>query len=320
MKSVTNKAIINYLLGKPAPHSEDDFLAECFSSDETAERFEMVRDALIESYLRGDLPAEDRKQFENHFLSDPQNLELIDFSKKLRGHLAENKQLEVAARVKTKKKFFSSGKLIAAGAAFATLLLGFLLWQSVLNNLNENGAPSARQINPAQQERIDAPTVSVTDSTPPIVEKTIESSPTPVAIPKRIPKINIPVKLPKISLRTVLPFALRAVAKSDAPEEVLKINKQIRQVELKTADPSEEFKDSEFTSYRVKIQKGVEKPVFDKTYKPLPSGGKGKIAVRVPARKFRNSKYRFIISGIDKNGKEQDLEATERFFNVKREK
>lgn len=83
------KSIWNYLLGRTPATEEFDFLLEVFGSDESAELYEMVRDDLIEEYLRGNLSTRDRVSFENHFLENPLHRDLLKFSKMLRELLAK---------------------------------------------------------------------------------------------------------------------------------------------------------------------------------------------------------------------------------------
>lgn len=89
MTSITEKEILAYLLGKLTDDFDKDwdFTVRCFSSDENTELFEMVRDDLIEIYLRGHLPEKEKLLFESYFLRDTFNLELFNFSKMLRDHL-----------------------------------------------------------------------------------------------------------------------------------------------------------------------------------------------------------------------------------------
>jgi hypothetical protein len=313
MKTVTNKAIINYLLGENASHlSGDEFLAECFSSDENAEKFERVRDDLIESFLRGNLSKEDEKRFENHFLSDPQNRDLVEFSKDLRAHLLANKQqLEAAAGGKTEKKSFSPGSLlIPAGALAGLLLVSFLAWQFVVNYTGNQ----ISEVKPTPVPSI-ALQISPTASTQPTIEPAPEISSAPTVKPTETPKINPPAAPPNAPESVVMTFVLPLIGKGNDAEKVLKINRQTKQVNLQTAKP---FK--EFPSYQVKVQKDGEPPFFDKNFEKFPTVGNGQIIVNVPAENFNNGKHRFIIFGVNPDGTTEELKGTERFFTVERQK
>lgn len=88
----------NYFLGDLSPEDEFDFLVKCFESDESAEKYEIERDDLIESYLDDDLSARDRKKFERHFLSFCCHQEHFYFLKLLRQILNENEKLAELAQ------------------------------------------------------------------------------------------------------------------------------------------------------------------------------------------------------------------------------
>lgn len=310
MRSITDKEIINYLLGRVATDREDDFLAKCFSSDENAEKFESVRDALIEKHLRGDLSGEDKSRFENHFLNEPQNSESVNFSKRLRGILADNKQLAAAAMTQTEKKPFSLGSVLVPATAFGVLLLGaFLVWQLALKNTESEIV----EVKPTPIPSV-APQVSPTIPTSPNVDPTPSTNPTPSGKTFESPKPNTPATPTlKTAEKSVLAFTLPLIGKGNEAA-VLKIEKPTKQVNLQTAKP---FK--EFPAYRVEIQKDAEVS-FRNNFEKFSTNAKGQIVVKIPAENLKSGKNRFIIFGINKDGTIEELIGTERFFAVERNK
>lgn len=304
------KAIINYLLGQIEADKENDFLVECFSNDENSEKFERVRDDLIENYLRGDLSKEDERQFENHFLADLQNLELYKFSKKMRAHLAENTQLETAVRTSAEKKSFQFGSWLVPAAMFGALLIAaFFIWQTALKKTE----PEIAEVRPTPMPTVEtqvSPAISVLLAT----EPTPSTSPKPTIKPSETPKTNIPVApTPKVAERAFLAFNLPLISKGNNKENVLKINNQIKQVGLQTSKP---FKD--FPGYQVQIQSNNQVS-WQRNFEKFPTKGKGQIVVNIPAENFKEGKHRFIIFGLNKDGTVQELKGTERFFAVEKE-
>lgn len=323
MKTVTNKAIIDYLLGRLSAENENNFLAECFSSDENAERFEMVREDLIENYLRGNLSNDDQARFQEHFLKDEQNSKLFEFSEMLRNHLKNDKQLAVLAKQEKTKKSFSPVRLLVPIGGFAALLIGAIfIWQALSKNSGQEIAkveptptpvsqPTNLQMSPSPVPSV-TPAQIATPSPNPIVSQSPKMSPTPK--PNETPKPAVAeTPTPKAPENPILAFALPLMAKGD-DDKILKITKQTKEVILQTPRP---FK--EFPSYRVSILKDG-KELFSRDFEKFTTNDKNQISVNVPAEKFQTGNLRFMIVGKNADGTTEELKGSERFFKVERAK
>ncbi len=73
----------SYLLGL-LPESEQIALEQAFFADsEILERLQEVEFDLVDGYVRGKLPSDERGQFEHHYLASPQHCERVEFAKEL---------------------------------------------------------------------------------------------------------------------------------------------------------------------------------------------------------------------------------------------
>lgn len=73
----------SYLLGL-LPESEQIALEQTFFADgEMLGRMQEIEFDLVDRYVRGKLPSDEREQFERHYLVSPQHLERVEFAKEL---------------------------------------------------------------------------------------------------------------------------------------------------------------------------------------------------------------------------------------------
>jgi hypothetical protein len=324
MESVTNKEILDYLLGKSKIENDDNFLAICFSTDENAEKFEMVREDLVESYLSGQLSKENRLQFETYFLKDEQNLEFFEFAKNLREHLKENRQLEVTALSSMVKKTFSIGSLLIPVGGFAVFLIaGFFIWNVAAkrNNLDIAGlkpTPTTTPTSTPVKTPTPQPTVLPTPSLSPNRTNT-NLVPANTPKPTETPKTETPTPTPKSIVNPILAIALSMMAKG-GNQKIDKITKDTKQVVLKTAKPYEENPDEpEFTEYQATISNNG-KMLWSSGFEKLKPDTNDQISITVPPQKLETGNLKFIMIGKRKDGTTKELNGTKRMFSIKKEK
>lgn len=313
------KQIRDFLLGKIKPETADSFLADCFSTDEKAEEYESVRQNLIESYLDNKLLQSDRELFEKYFLDNPHHRELLEFSRILRRNLAADKRLAGLAVAESGKKSFNLGKLLIPAVAFGALILIGIFGFKAIFNQPEIDISSVKSPTPTTTKtpEIIAPNTSETPKTNQNSSETPQtnqnSSPASIGSPQPQPTNSQPVPTPqtRFNQNPVLAFFLPMGGKGGA-DEVLKLSKQNKSVELKTAEPF-----SEFPKYRVKIFSG-ESLVFNQPFDKFKVNAKKQITIAVSADIFSSGDYRFIIEGIKDDGSGEDLRGTESFFRVER--
>jgi hypothetical protein len=315
MEEITNKTIFDFLLGKMSEKNEPDFLGKCFDNDEHAEKYEMVRDSLIESYLKGRLTTEDRQRFETHFLSDPYHQELLEFSRTIRTNLKKNSHLErlAAAKPEAEKPGFFTASWLVPAMGVLILTIGALAWLIIKNPQNE----FVRDVPPPDVQ------------TPKTNETTKPAEDTPVTANSQTPDPNqnrvLPAQVKSPTPDAAKPpafvpaFTLPVGIKGSADEETLKINKEAKQVKLKTSKLLDEKK---FRIYRAVITDKTGKDVFisEEFSEFVRTDGGRKILFTVPANKFQDGEHTFILEGKKEDGGFEKLEGSKRDFLVKREK
>jgi anti-sigma factor RsiW len=78
-----DQQLVRYVLGL-LPDEEAERLDEAsIADDELALRLRVVEDDLVDSYVRGRLPAETRERFESYYLASPRRAEQVSFAAKL---------------------------------------------------------------------------------------------------------------------------------------------------------------------------------------------------------------------------------------------
>lgn len=74
---MTDEHIIAYLLEELPEEDSKRFEEECFAQESWPEQISLVEDDLIDGYLRGDLAPEQRRRFEQNYLTTPARLERV---------------------------------------------------------------------------------------------------------------------------------------------------------------------------------------------------------------------------------------------------
>lgn len=89
--SVTDEAIVSYLLGD-TPQEDRDRLEELYLEDDSVfERMLIVEDEMIFDYARGDMTPASREQFEKSFLTSPERHNRLEFARDVLDSLARGK-------------------------------------------------------------------------------------------------------------------------------------------------------------------------------------------------------------------------------------
>ena len=87
-KTQAEARLTRYLLGAGSPRERERLEAEYFADQDAFENMLSAEDDLIDAYARGDLSAEERRQFEDRFLSSAQGRERVQFARTLAGAVA----------------------------------------------------------------------------------------------------------------------------------------------------------------------------------------------------------------------------------------
>src|SRR6185503_13047992 len=70
-----------YLLGELSESEKDRLEAELFADDSKLVDFELAEDELVDAYVRGELSADERRQFEAKLSNSPRLVERVNFAR-----------------------------------------------------------------------------------------------------------------------------------------------------------------------------------------------------------------------------------------------
>jgi len=79
---------LRYLLGKMSDPELAEFESQCFADNEIFEEMSSLENDLIDSYVRDELSAGERQEFEEGYLTSPARRANVEFARALAGHLS----------------------------------------------------------------------------------------------------------------------------------------------------------------------------------------------------------------------------------------
>ena len=143
-----------FLLGELSESERTAFEEKFIADANLFEQISVVEDELIESYIRGTLPAAEKEKFEQNFLTTERRRSRVEFTRTMLDKLTEQKEIAVAKKTETAAvnpsvwnsivNFFKIPQL-AFGAALAITLAAFGGWFLLKNS---NKQEIARQATP----------------------------------------------------------------------------------------------------------------------------------------------------------------------------
>ncbi len=80
---------LRYLLGKMSDQELAEFESQCFADNEIFEEMSGLENDLIDSYVRDELSAGERQEFEKGYLTSPARRANVQFARALAGHLSD---------------------------------------------------------------------------------------------------------------------------------------------------------------------------------------------------------------------------------------
>jgi hypothetical protein len=114
--------IRRYLLGQLSDGAREEFEQKLLVDEELFEELLVVEDELNDDYLMGELPRDERLQFEQHFLAAPERQDKLRFARALNRYVTVAKQQ--APDVKQSPGLWSNWTVLyRAGAVFAVVIL-----------------------------------------------------------------------------------------------------------------------------------------------------------------------------------------------------
>lgn len=107
-----------YLLGKMSDAELAEFESLCFADNEIFEEMSGLENDLIDSYVRDELSAGERQEFEEGYLTSPARRANVEFARALAGHLSD-----LAGSTATQPRPFPSTKSSASPFLFQTPIM-----------------------------------------------------------------------------------------------------------------------------------------------------------------------------------------------------
>jgi anti-sigma factor RsiW len=89
-RPIDEQQIVRFLLGELPEDERQGVEGRLFQDDSFYSHILAIQEELADDYVQGDLTADQRKQFENHFLKSPRRKERVDFAAAFAGALAQN--------------------------------------------------------------------------------------------------------------------------------------------------------------------------------------------------------------------------------------
>lgn len=286
-----------YLLGALSEDEQDKLEAEYFADNEKFEQVWALENELVDDYVRGRLPNDERALFERNFLASPKHQARVTIARSLL--LAADASIidsEAAAPVTRSSRepwwtsmmaFLRPPQLIWGGAIAMLLLAGWWFLRS----------PSPEKIAIATP----SPVVTKTETPLPVTP-----SPLPTAQPS--PTVSSPQPSPSSSpaaqpaVPSVLAFVLVGAGVRDAGKgQQLALPTGTKQVRLQM-----QLSDAEFARYQVRLREVDGAEIFNQSSLPL-STNKKSVAAMIPATKLSPGDYVVTLSGVSQTGEAEDV-------------
>jgi len=124
--TLTNDAVIRYLLGEMADAERDEFETRLFQDEALFQQVAALDDDLVDAYVAGDLRAKDLERVRRSLLSTPRGQERVEFARALSEYARKSGKSHTLPM-----RIFGDGRSAFLAAASVVLLIGtsFLLWQ-----------------------------------------------------------------------------------------------------------------------------------------------------------------------------------------------
>jgi len=126
---------MRYLLGRLTEQGMAEFEAQCFEDDDLFHELTEMENDLLHSYVRGELSAAERKEFETGYLISPARRQKVEFVRALERHLYGTVE-EDQGRPQQQAQpalFFQSWKVRMISGAAALMALAIISLLTVMN-------------------------------------------------------------------------------------------------------------------------------------------------------------------------------------------
>ncbi len=123
-----NDSIIKrYLLGELTEEVQQQIEEQLLRDGDYFEHLQVCEDELVDEYVRGGLPPDEQRRFDNHFLSTPERHEKLRFARALRRYVRAAAEAEPATTARSARSQLLSASLRGRHPVMAYSLAGALL-------------------------------------------------------------------------------------------------------------------------------------------------------------------------------------------------
>src|SRR5438876_7752608 len=128
MNLENDSMIKRYLLGELTQEGQQQIEERLLRDSDYFEHLQLCEDELVDEYVRGGLPPDEQRRFDNHFLSTPERHEKLRFARALRRYVSAAVEAEPATTARSARSQLLSASLrgrlpVMAYSLAAALLL-----------------------------------------------------------------------------------------------------------------------------------------------------------------------------------------------------
>jgi len=138
MESLSEKHVFRYLIGDLTDAEQEETERRLLADESSFEALQVAEDELIDAYVRGELSAEDRERFQEHFLRTPSRRERLQFARAF--HQALHEKTATSEELPWWRAFFILPRIRLPLAAAALLVVACGLWILVERWRPDDGA------------------------------------------------------------------------------------------------------------------------------------------------------------------------------------
>jgi anti-sigma-K factor RskA len=277
MAWINDALIVSYFLGRLSEEESARLEDLCFEDEAVAERVFAIESELIDDYLRGALPPEERRLFECNYLVTDQRLERLEFAAAFRRQVLPGGPPPETVRF---ERFAWLRSLTPPRWAFAMVLFAVVsIGISLLVSRRGQPEPADLALTPSPSSNQTATPATVTPGSPRLLPTLRPISPPPRTT---------------IAAITLLPGGVKS---ADQDDHVLSLPRDAAFAELRLV-----FAADEYAAYRARVQNRLGKTIWSgRNQQPIPRpDGLPEIRLRIPAGRFRSGNYSIQLLGTEK--------------------
>jgi hypothetical protein len=266
--------IKKYLLGDISHEAQERIEQRVLIDEEFSEELSMTRTEMVDDYVAGNLSAKERGEFEKHFLSTPEHVQMIEIGRALAKRLEDRSRDLVMTGSSASPPYYVRhlNAIISLTACAVLVVTAYVAWEMVQQRQPNSGA------NEAQERR--------------------------AILENELGKLNRPATGSSQSAFAVVPLTLKPILVRDLAENrSVAISKSPSIIELRLELPGDVYH-----SYRASLQtgEGVELAVIDSLMARTTSNGKV-VFLELPSWLMRPGSYQIKLTGISPSGSYEDI-------------